>query len=263
MSEQPPSAPSTSSVDVVFRGRARALATGQRHRCRRAEITDPARRRAFVEAACGDDSALNAEVGQFLRLADSDAHTLERTQVAQQVRDALAQGLKEPDGRQAGGSLDWPPPWCRGNRGRDRPWWHGRGVQGGARDDAYQQDVAIKLIRDGRERPDVIERFVAERQILASLDHPNIARLLDGGSTAESLPYFVMEYVDGEPITQYAQARALPLGQRLALFEAVCAAVQFAHQRLVVHRDLKPGNILDEGRRGQAARFRDREAGRG
>ena len=244
MSEQPPSAPSTSSVDVV--------SESERERWQRVsdivadalEIADPARRRAFVEAACGDDSALNAEVGQFLRLADSDAHTLERTQVAQQVRDALAQGL--------------------GSDGADKPEvaWIGRRLgaweivaeiaRGGMgavykavrADDAYQQDVAIKLIRDGRERPDVIERFVAERQILASLDHPNIARLLDGGSTAEGLPYFVMEYVDGEPITQYAQARALPLGQRLALFEAVCAAVQFAHQRLVVHRDLKPGNIL-------------------
>lgn len=244
MSEQPPSAPSTSSVDVV--------SEAERERWQRVsdivadalEVADPARRRAFVEAACGDDSALNAEVGQFLRLADSDAHTLERTQVAQQVRDALAQGL--------------------GSDGADKPEvaWIGRRLgaweivaeiaRGGMgavyeavrADDAYQQDVAIKLIRDGRERPDVIERFVAERQILASLDHPNIARLLDGGSTAEGLPYFVMEYVDGEPITQYAQARALPLGQRLALFESVCSAVQFAHQRLVVHRDLKPGNIL-------------------
>ena len=89
-------------------------------------------------------------------------------------------------------------------------------------DDAYRKDVAIKLIRDGRQRPDVVARFLAERQIPASLDHPNIARLLDGGTTEEGLPYFVMEYVDGEPITRYAQTHALSLEQRLTLFESVC-----------------------------------------
>ncbi len=203
------------------------------------EVADPARRRTQVDAACGDDAALRAEVEQFLRLADGDAHTLERTQVAQRVRDALARVPEAPEvswlGRRLG-AWEIVAEIARGGMGA---------VYKAVRaDDAYRKDVAIKLVRDGRERPDVIERFVAERQILASLDHPNIARLLDGGSTAEGLPYFVMEYVDGEPITQYAQSHALTLAQRLTLFEAVCSAVQFAHQRLVVHRDLKPGNIL-------------------
>ena len=87
-----------------------------------------------------------------------------------------------------------------------------------------------------------------ERQILAWLDHPNIARLLDGGTTEDGLPYFVMEYVEGEPIDRCtATARAGRTGERLRLFRQVCAAVHYAHQNLVVHRDLKPGNILVTG----------------
>lgn len=111
-------------------------------------------------------------------------------------------------------------------------------------DDSYQKEVAIKLLRDDVDATQVAERFRAERQILAGLEHPNIARLIDGGTTIEGLPYLVMEYVDGEPITQYAQRHALDVPARLQLFRTVCNAVHFAHQRLVVHRDLKPNNIF-------------------
>jgi eukaryotic-like serine/threonine-protein kinase len=111
-------------------------------------------------------------------------------------------------------------------------------------DDQFQQQVAIKLIKGGMDSAFVRERFVRERQILAGLDHPHIARLFDGGATEDGRPYFVMEFVDGEPITNYCRQRELALDEKLKLFRAVCSAVQHAHQKLVVHRDLKPSNIM-------------------
>lgn len=109
-------------------------------------------------------------------------------------------------------------------------------------DDQYQKEVAIKVVKRGMELAAVVRRFRHERQILAQLEHPNIARLIDGGVTEDGQPYFVMEYVEGQPLTDYCAA--LPLNDRLQLFRHVCAAVQFAHQHLIVHRDLKPANIL-------------------
>ena len=111
-------------------------------------------------------------------------------------------------------------------------------------DDQYRKQVAIKVVRQGHDSGFVINRFRNERQILASLDHPNIARLLDGGTTNDGVPYFVMELIEGEPIDQYCERHELATAERLKLFVSVCAAVQYAHQRLIVHRDLKPGNIL-------------------
>src|SRR5215470_93951 len=111
-------------------------------------------------------------------------------------------------------------------------------------DGTFHRSVAIKLIRPGMNSAEILNRFGREREILASLDHPNIARLIDGGTTEEGLPYFVMEFVDGQPIQRWCDERKLNITQRIELFRSVCAAVQYAHQRLVVHRDLKPGNIL-------------------
>ena len=111
-------------------------------------------------------------------------------------------------------------------------------------DEEFERRVAIKLIRRGMELDFVVRRFRNERQILANLDHPYIARLLDGGSTEDGLPYFIMEYVDGQPIHRYAENQTLPMDERLKLFVKVCEAVQYAHDHQVVHRDLKPGNIL-------------------
>ena len=111
-------------------------------------------------------------------------------------------------------------------------------------DDSYAKLVAIKLLKRGWGGAAELKRFRVERQILADLEHPNIAKLLDGGSTEGGQPYLVMEYVEGQPIDQYCEERQLPLENRLQLFLEVCAAVQFAHQNLIVHRDLKPGNIL-------------------
>jgi non-specific serine/threonine protein kinase/serine/threonine-protein kinase len=110
-------------------------------------------------------------------------------------------------------------------------------------DAEFDQRVALKLVREARSER-VLRWFRYERQILASLEHPNIARLLDGGTTEDGIPYLVMEYVEGTPIDEYCTARKLSIDERLALFRQVCAAVDFAHRRLVVHRDLKPRNIL-------------------
>jgi len=111
-------------------------------------------------------------------------------------------------------------------------------------DDQYRKEVAIKLVRAGQDSGFVVSRFRNERQILASLDHPNIARLLDGGTTEEGMPFFVMELINGETIDKYCDRHGLPVAERLELFMRVCSAVQYAHQRLIIHRDIKPRNIL-------------------
>ncbi len=111
-------------------------------------------------------------------------------------------------------------------------------------DDAYRKEVAIKVVKRGMDTREILLRLHQERQILASLDHPYIARILDGGSTDDGLPYFVMERIQGEPIDEYCDRHDLGIRQRLELFRKVCSAVQFAHQNLVVHRDIKPGNLL-------------------
>jgi non-specific serine/threonine protein kinase/serine/threonine-protein kinase len=111
-------------------------------------------------------------------------------------------------------------------------------------DDEFHAEVAIKVVNRGMDSRLVLERFRTERQILAQLEHPNIARLLDGGTTANGLPYFLMEYVQGQPLTSYCDSRRLSIAERLKLFCKVCDAVSFAHQNLIVHRDLKPDNIL-------------------
>ena len=192
----------------------------------------PEARAASLSAACGDDRELREEVE---RLLQSDAHaSLFVSRAAAGVEQAAAAAMM-PAGshisvyrivRELG----------RGGMGT---------VYLGERADAqFEMRVAIKLIKRGMDTDAVLQRFRHERQILASLEHPNIARLLDGGTTADGLPYFVMEYVDGQPIDEYCRTHQLPLEQRLRLFRQVCAAVSYAHRHLVVHRDIKPSNIL-------------------
>ncbi|HLY99404.1 MAG TPA: serine/threonine-protein kinase, partial [Candidatus Angelobacter sp.] len=111
-------------------------------------------------------------------------------------------------------------------------------------DQQFTQVVAVKLVRAGLHDPELLKRLRTERQILALLEHPHIARLLDGGITAGGQPYIVMEYIEGARITDYCKSKNLNIKQRLALFRQICSAVHYAHQRLVVHRDIKPSNIL-------------------
>jgi len=111
-------------------------------------------------------------------------------------------------------------------------------------DAGYAQTVAIKLLRRGLDSEDVVRRFVQERRILARLEHPGIARLIDGGMSGDGLPWLAMELVEGVPITTWAQRRALGLRERIGLLVAVCDALDYAHRRLIVHRDLKPSNVL-------------------
>src|SRR5262249_27245857 len=111
-------------------------------------------------------------------------------------------------------------------------------------DGEFEQQVAIKVVAGGISADVLARRFREERRILATLEHPNIARLLDGGTTADGLPYVVMEYVAGVPITEFCETNRLTIHARIELIQKVCAAVQYAHQRLVIHRDIKASNIL-------------------
>lgn len=111
-------------------------------------------------------------------------------------------------------------------------------------DNTFQKRVAIKIVKRGMDTDFILRRFRRERQILATLSHPNIAALLDGGSTDDGLPYYVMEYVEGLPINYFCDERKLALVERLKLVQQICAAIAYAHDKQIVHRDIKPGNIL-------------------
>lgn len=197
-------------------------------------------RPAFLAAECGDgEEALRGEVLALLAAAEQAGDFLESP---------AAEALPEIEALRPGalvGSRIGPYRLTeeigRGGMGT---------VYAGVRDDAsFTQQVAIKLIRRGMDTEDILRRFLVERQILATLVHPNIARLLDGGSTEDGRPYFVMERIAGRPIVEHCRGRGLILDETLRLFVDVARAVQFAHQHLVVHRDLKPANVLvgDDG----------------
>ena len=188
---------------------------------------------AFVLAACGEDEELRRDVQSLLAYQRSGANALE-----QPAAEALRLVSEHPTtltGRRVG-----PYRVLReiGHGGMGT-------VYLGTRDDhQYRHDVAIKVVKRGMDSDLVLRRFHHERQILANLTHPNIARLLDGGTTDDGLPYFVMELVDGVPLDEYCQVHGLTILDRLKLFRIVCVAVEHAHRNLVVHRDLKPTNIL-------------------
>jgi serine/threonine protein kinase len=193
----------------------------------RAGSLGPRERFAYIRAACANDS------GAFDRVLL--AHSITR-----------ASGQRE----QAGNEESY---WEVDRTGQELGSWRLlRRLGGGGMSDVYlaerigdySHQVAVKLVRPGLVSRADHNRLRAERQILARLDHRNIARLLDGGTTADGIPYLVMEYVDGERIDVYCDRHRLPLKERLALFSGVCAAVHAAHQNLVIHRDLKPSNIL-------------------
>jgi serine/threonine protein kinase/tetratricopeptide (TPR) repeat protein len=191
-------------------------------------------REAFLVAACTGDPVLRAQVDRLLASHEQLGGIIERPALE---ASGLWQDEAEPSavGRRFGAY-----------RAVRELGWGGMGAVylGERADGQFEQQAAIKVIKRGMDTAQVVARFRAERQILASLDHPNIARLLDGGTTEDGRPFFVMEYIDGQPMDVYADSHALTISQRLELFLQVAAAVSYAHQHLIVHRDIKPLNIL-------------------
>jgi eukaryotic-like serine/threonine-protein kinase len=203
----------------------------------------PGERRAFLEGRCAGDpellrlvtSVLDQE-GRADRLLDAD----DRAAVFASASPSTAPaGADEDRAGERVGAWILERPIGRGGTGT---------VYLAERADGqFNQRVAVKLLRRGLDTDDILARFRAERQILASLDHPHIARLIGGGTTDDDRPYLVMELVEGEPITDHADRHRLTIEERLRLFVTVARAVQYAHRKLIVHRDIKPGNILVTG----------------
>jgi eukaryotic-like serine/threonine-protein kinase len=222
----------------------------------------PERRDAFLATACGGNEELRRHLEHLIhsrRVDDgsTDAFAVE----SPETLPSAGEGIGSPGGeddttREAGAGLPGAirqvgPATLSGTR--VGPYRIVREIgRGGAgtvylairADQKVRQRAAIKLIQHGGESQSILNRFRHERQILASLDHPNIARFLDGGTTADGVPWLALEYVEGLPIDEYCDRHLLSTVDRLRLFRSVCSAVQHAHQNLVVHRDLKPSNIL-------------------
>jgi serine/threonine-protein kinase len=199
----------------------------------------PENRPALLDRLCGGDVGLRYEVDSLLAAGapDDDFLELSLETFAAPYLDHVAQDPVE---------IDFPGATVGRYRLIERI---GRGGMGTVwlaerADGQFEQRVALKLVKRGMDTDEILDRFLRERQILAQLEHPAIARLLDGGVSEDGRPYFVMEYVVGEPITEHCDRRRLPIEARLRLFLQACRAVQYAHRNLVVHRDLKPANVL-------------------
>lgn len=191
----------------------------------------PEQRAAFIAAACAQDEPLRAAVLRLWQTHEQLGGFLEAPLL-------LAGQPAEPSRHHSGRRIG---PYLLQRL-------VGRGgmavVYRAVRADDYQQEVAIKLVWPLLDAEQVVARFKQERQILADLDHPNITRLLDGGTTEDGWPYLVMEYINGQPLTDYCRAHELSLKARLEIFQTVCHAVAYAHSQRVVHRDIKPANIF-------------------
>jgi serine/threonine-protein kinase len=205
----------------------------------------PAERLAFVAAACAADAPDTATIrDEVLALLAADAGAADAGDelacaapelVARLGAEVNAEGRQSLIGTQVG---PWKLVRELGHGGMGAVYL-GERVEGD-----FHQRAAIKLVRPGWDAGDLQRRFRAERRILAGLEHPQIARLVDGGEMADGKPYLAMEYVDGQPFCAYCDERRLPIAERLRLFLSACAAVAHAHRNLVVHRDIKPSNIL-------------------
>ena len=199
----------------------------------------PDERARFLAEACADDAELRREVEALLAQYEAAGDFLDEPAVESGSLRAAAE-VVAGDGDPLVGSRV-------GAYRIERE--IGRGGMGAVylaqrADNTFQRRVAIKVIKRGMDTDYILRRFRHERQILAALDHTNITRLLDGGATETGQPYFVMEYIEGQPLYAYCDARRLGIRARLELFCQVCAAVEFAHQNQVIHRDIKPSNIL-------------------
>jgi WD40 repeat protein/serine/threonine protein kinase len=193
-----------------------------------------AERAAFLAGRCGGDDDLRAEVEKLLASLPR-AESVFRSALARDLEaTARSLGAEEP-GRQIG-EYRLIRVIATGGMGAVYLAEH--------TDPALRMQVALKLVRPGLESAAILQRFVSERQLLAGLNHPHIARLLGGGATADGWPYLVMEYVDGRPLDRYCAENRLSVEERIGLVRTVCSAVHYAHRNLVVHRDLKPSNIL-------------------
>ncbi len=199
----------------------------------------PEERAAYVARSCADDAELCREIDALLAQYAAAGNFLTQPLLDQTGLPAMAALL--------GGEADQIIGQHVGAYRIEREL--GRGGMGAVylaarADNAFQLRVAVKVIKRGMDTDDILRRFRHERQILAALDHPNIARLLDGGATDRGQPYFVMEFIAGQPLYQYCDARRLDIRERLRLFAQVCDAVEYAHQNQVIHRDIKPSNVL-------------------
>jgi serine/threonine protein kinase/tetratricopeptide (TPR) repeat protein len=193
--------------------------------------TDPATRAAQLEQLCGDDATLRSQVQSLLDALEEAGDFLGAPTVV----------TANPAAHCPAENLERIGPYRVLRR-------LGEGGYGtvylAEQERPIRRTVALKVIKPGMDTSQVIARFELERQTLAMMDHPHIARVFDAGSTESGRPYFVMEYVDGQPVTQYCRSLDLGLDDRLAVFDLVCAAVQHAHRKGVIHRDLKPSNVL-------------------
>ena len=203
------------------------------------------KRELFLNNCCGEDSQLRAQVEKLIKADEEAGNFIESTvplsHITKLVNGALSYAEEGLTGKQIG-AYKLEREIGRGGMGA---------VYLASRaDQVFHKRVAIKLIKRGMDTDFIVRRFRNERQILANLDHPNIAHLFDGGSTDDGLPYFVMEFVEGEAINRYCDKRKLSISERLKLFLQVCSAVQYSHLNQIVHRDIKPSNILvtDEGK---------------
>ncbi len=193
---------------------------------------EPAERERFLAQAC-TDAAIRDEVASLLQAHDDSSSFI--AQPAFEQTGLAPEPLQAWVGRRLG---VWRITGEIGHGGMSR-------VYKAVRDDAeYEKEAAVKVLRAGLDSDLLLKRFKIERQILARLSHPNIAHLLDGGATQEGDPYLVMEYIDGQPIDAYCDEHRLNVEQRLDLFRTLCAAVHYVHQHLMVHGDLKGGNVL-------------------
>lgn len=201
-----------------------------------------AARTAFLAKACNGDDELRREVESLLRADEEASHFLDEPILASISTASQNQTTCLAD--------DELPSLISKRIGAYRIERElGRGGMGAVylamrADNVFQKRVAIKIVKRGMDTDFILRRFRRERQILATLNHPNVAALLDGGSTSDGLPYFVMEYVEGQPINRFCDERKFSVNDRLRLVQQICSAVAYAHQKQIVHRDIKPGNIL-------------------